>query len=78
MSEEKYKHSINWWGRRGTAVLEGGTSGTHQGGWWLVPSYSNRFGGQDYDWSNSLKPNYPTKAKALAARKEMRKKGLLP
>lgn len=78
VQSEKYTHSINWHGRRGTAVMEGGISGPHKGGWWLVPSYSNRFGGQDYDWNNSLKPSYPTKAKALAARKDMRKKGLLP
>lgn len=27
-----YKHSINWKGRRGTAVMEGGISGPHAGG----------------------------------------------
>lgn len=75
---KRYTHSINWQGRRGTAVLEGGISGPHQGGWWLVPSYSNKFGGQDYDWNNALPQRYSTKKKALDARKEMRLKGELP
>ena len=73
-----YTHSINYKGRRGTAVMEGGVTGIHAGGWWLVPSYSNKFGGQDYDWNNALPERYPTKKKALDARKEMRKSGELP
>lgn len=78
MKNEKYTHSINWHGRRGTAILEGGARGPHKGAWWLVPSYSNKFGGQDYDWNNALTPSYPTKRKALEARKYLRIKGLLP
>lgn len=65
-------------GRRGTAVMEGGWSGKHQGGWWLVPSYSNKWDGQDYDWENALPTRYETQRAALNARKEMRKQGLLP
>lgn len=75
---DKYTHSVNYKGRRGTAVMEGGISGPHMGGWWLVPSYSNKFGGQDYDWNNALPERYPSKNKALEARKQMRKVGELP
>lgn len=75
---KEYTHSINWKGRRGTAVLEGGWSGRFQGGWWLVPSYANKHGGQDYDWNNALPTRYKTKREALLARKEMRTNGVLP
>ena len=78
MTSKHYKHPINWRGRRGTAVLEGGISGPHKGGWWLVPSYANKWGGQDFDWNNALPKNYPSKAKALAARKQLRLEGVLP
>lgn len=71
-----YKHSINWKGRRGLAVLEGGVSGPHAFGWWLVPSYSNKHGGQDYDWNNAIPTRFKTKRAALDARKELRKGGL--
>lgn len=73
-----YKHSINWKGRRGTAVMKGGISGPHAGGWWLVPSYSNKYGGQDYDWNNAIDIRYPTKKAALTAKKQMRSEGRLP
>lgn len=78
MEKKIYKHSINYNGRRGTAVLEGGWSGPYKGGWWLVPSYSNRWGGQDYDWNNVIPVRYETKKAALEARKQMRKEGILP
>ncbi|ECF6836119.1 hypothetical protein PH91_05610 [Salmonella enterica subsp. enterica] len=65
-------------GLRGTAVLEGGWTGKHAGGYWLVPSYANKWGGQDYDWENALPTRYPTQRAALNARKEMRQQGLLP
>lgn len=67
-----YKHSINFKGRRGTAAMKGGLSGMHVGGWWLVPSYSNKFGGQDFDWNNAWPERYDSKSKALEARKMMR------
>ncbi|MBL5913981.1 hypothetical protein JBO41_17425 [Enterobacter asburiae] len=72
------KITIDRRGRRGTAVLEGGISGKHKGGWWLVPSYSNKWGGQDYDWDNALPTCYKTQREALNARKEMRSQRVLP
>lgn len=73
-----FTHKINWHGRRGTAVMPGGWKGPNAGGWFLVPSYCNDFGGKDYDWNNVLPTRYKTKKEAATARKEMRLLNLLP
>lgn len=69
-----YRMDYRGEGRKGTAILPNGK----EAGWRLVPSESNRYGGQNYDWSKALPDVYRTKSEAAAARKAMRQNGLLP